>query len=89
MNDCSPINTTDTPVQFKANHPFVFIILDKDTGVICFMGVFADPSQILEVVQEKDLKKEEIHQLLTENDANDLESFGQCSGSASSNDWNF
>ncbi|KAH9498053.1 serpin B11 [Dermatophagoides farinae] len=55
-------------VKFKANHPFIFLILDKITGVVCFMGVFADPTQILEVVREQDLSNEEITQLLAESD---------------------
>jgi len=57
-----------TPEQFKANHPFMFVILDKDTNVICFMGLVADPKAILEVINEKDLSKEEIQQLLGESD---------------------
>lgn len=57
-----------SPVVFKANHPFVFVILDKDTGVICFMGVVADPHEMLEVVNEKDLSREEIQKLLVEDD---------------------
>lgn len=72
------ISDNDIPVVFKANHPFVFIILDKITGVICFMGVLADPTQILEVVNENDLSHEEIHQLLADND-NDL---NNCSDSS-------
>lgn len=32
------------------------------------MGVFADPTQILEVVREQDLSNEEITQLLAESD---------------------
>lgn len=56
------------PVVFKANHPFVFIILDKITGVVCFMGVFADPTEMLEVVNQKDLSREEITELLAECD---------------------
>ena len=63
-------------VVFKANHPFVFVILDKDTGVICFMGMFADPKEILEVVNEKDLSREEIHKLLVEEDDDQTESDG-------------
>ncbi|OTF82112.1 hypothetical protein BLA29_011993, partial [Euroglyphus maynei] len=58
----------ETVVRFKANHPFVFLILDKITGVVCFLGVFADPTEILEVVPEQDLSNEEITQLLAESD---------------------
>ena len=56
------------PVNFKANHPFVFVILDKDTGVICFMGLFGNPTEILEVVNEKDLSRDQIQELLLESD---------------------
>ncbi|XP_027198428.2 serpin B8-like [Dermatophagoides pteronyssinus] len=55
-------------VHFKANHPFVFLILDKITGVVCFCGVFADPTEILEVVPEHELSNEQITQLLAESD---------------------
>jgi len=32
------------PVQFNANHPFLFYIIDKKTGLILFMGKVAEPS---------------------------------------------
>lgn len=41
------------------------------------MGVVADPKEMLEVVNEKDLSREEIHKLLVEEDdesSQDLES---------------
>lgn len=56
------------PIIFKANHPFLFIILDKVTHVICFTGIVTDPVSMLEVVNEKDLSKEQIQQLLAEQD---------------------
>lgn len=68
FKDNTNTNEASAPVLFKANHPFVFVILDKDTGVICFMGVVADPKEMLEVVNEKDLSREEIHKLLVEED---------------------
>lgn len=77
FKDNTNTNEASAPVLFKANHPFVFVILDKDTGVICFMGVVADPKEMLEVVNEKDLSREEIHKLLVEEDdesSQDLES---------------
>ena len=80
MKDNNESSTEDlnrdskTPVVFKANHPFVFVILDKETGVICFMGVFADPKEMLEVVNEKDMTREEIHKLLVEEDDDQTES---------------
>ena len=80
MKDNNESSTEDlnrdskTPVVFKANHPFVFVILDKETGVICFMGVFADPKEMLEVVNEKDMTREEIHKLLAEEDDDQTES---------------
>ena len=32
------------PIEFRADHPFVFIIQDKDTGQILFMGKIVDPT---------------------------------------------
>lgn len=55
-------------IPFKANHPFLFLILDKITGVVCLMGVFADPTEIMEVVREHDLSDAEITKLLAEHD---------------------
>jgi serpin B len=31
--------------QFKADHPFMYLIMDKDTGSILFMGRVVDPSK--------------------------------------------
>ena len=33
----------DTTPVFRADHPFVFLIIDKDSGTILFMGKVADP----------------------------------------------
>lgn len=43
------INTTaiqeeNPPVVFKADHPFVFIIVERSTGAILFMGRFSTPT---------------------------------------------
>jgi serpin B len=35
---------TAMPDNFRADHPFVFLIQHKETGAILFMGRFADPS---------------------------------------------
>lgn len=55
-------------IEFMANHPFMFIILDKITGIICFMGILADPTQTLEVIPEEHLSNEQISKLLAESD---------------------
>ena len=33
------------PIRFNANHPFVFIIQDRNTGNILFMGRVSDPTK--------------------------------------------
>ena len=32
------------PVEFKADHPFLFFIVDRKSGLVIFMGRVADPS---------------------------------------------
>ena len=34
----------DDPVRFNADHPFVFLLLDRRTGCIIFAGRFVKPS---------------------------------------------
>jgi serpin B len=36
---------TSVPPSFNANHPFIFLIQDNETGNILFMGRVTDPSQ--------------------------------------------
>jgi len=33
----------EKPIEFKANHPFIFLIQEKSTGSILFMGKVNDP----------------------------------------------
>lgn len=74
---------SNVTICFKANHPFMFIILDKDTGVICFMGILADPKEILEVVHEKDLSRGMIHELLNDIDNPTYsDNFSRCTSSS-------
>ncbi len=40
------IGISDTPpILFKADHPFVFIIQDKTSGAILFMGKVSNPTE--------------------------------------------
>jgi serpin B len=34
------------PIVFQANHPFVFLIQDKYTGTVLFLGRFATPELV-------------------------------------------
>jgi len=40
----SMLHTTSGPPTFRADHPFVFVIQDKETGSILFIGRLSDPS---------------------------------------------
>lgn len=37
--------TSGPPATFRADHPFIFIIQDIETGNILFMGKVVDPTQ--------------------------------------------
>lgn len=39
------VRATDEPKIFNADHPFIFIIQQKDSGNILFMGRLSDPTQ--------------------------------------------
>jgi serpin B len=38
-------STIEDAIEFRADHPFLFLIQDKETGAILFMGRVADPSK--------------------------------------------
>ena len=33
------------PVEFRADHPFLFLIQEEQTGAVLFLGRVADPTQ--------------------------------------------
>jgi serpin B len=40
------VTAIEVPQEFRADHPFLFFILDKHTGTILFMGRVADPTSM-------------------------------------------
>ena len=40
MMKCTSLSVPEEPVKFYANHPFVYVIREKSTGVILFVGKF-------------------------------------------------
>jgi serpin B len=40
MVKCTSVSKPEEPVKFYANHPFVYVIREKSTGVILFVGKF-------------------------------------------------
>ena len=40
MMKCTSLSVREEPVKFYANHPFVYVIREKSTGVILFVGKF-------------------------------------------------
>jgi serpin B len=44
MMEATSIHVEEPPKVFNADHPFIFIIQQKDTGNILFMGRVSDPS---------------------------------------------
>ena len=40
MVKCTSVSRPEEPVKFHANHPFVYVIREKSTGVILFVGKF-------------------------------------------------
>lgn len=39
------IRATSAPPEFRANHPFIFLIQEKDTGIILFLGKMVNPEE--------------------------------------------
>jgi len=42
--ECVPTESAQEPVIFRADHPLIFIIRDKKTGIMLFMGRVMDPT---------------------------------------------
>ena len=40
VTKCTSVSRPEEPVKFYANHPFVYVIREKSTGVILFVGKF-------------------------------------------------
>lgn len=64
LSDSRHVRKQTVPVDFVADHPFVFIIAEKGSNIAIFMAFFADPTEMLEVVRESDLTPEEVNRLL-------------------------
>jgi serpin B len=43
--EATSVGPTEPPKVFNADHPFIFIIQQKDTGNILFFGRMMDPSK--------------------------------------------
>ena len=39
------LTTVASPPTIRADHPFVYVIMEKQTGMILFLGILNDPSQ--------------------------------------------
>ena len=45
MMETTSVGPVEQPKIFTADHPFIFVIQQKDTGNILFMGRMSDPTQ--------------------------------------------
>ena len=53
-------------IEFIADHPFAFMVVDSCRKLILMMGYFGNPERTIEVLHEKDLTQDEIFRVLND-----------------------